>query len=133
MIGQKHRVPTKAQKAFLTDRKQGLCQSGSGSALPIRIRIQDSQIKADPCGSGSTTLVFIIFRRKFCHFCKILLPYFLTDQKKIFLNFFHESRRKYSYMFSKQPSSQHTKHKNFFNPSCTVHALKVKPGQIGSA
>ncbi len=30
----------------------------SGSAFPVRIRIQDSQINADPCrsGSGSTTL-----------------------------------------------------------------------------
>jgi hypothetical protein len=30
---------------------------GPGSAFPIRIRIQDSQIYADPSGSGSTTLV----------------------------------------------------------------------------
>jgi hypothetical protein len=30
---------------------------GSGSAFPIPIRIQESQINADPSGSGSTTLV----------------------------------------------------------------------------
>jgi hypothetical protein len=38
--------------------------SGSGSAFPIRIRIKDNQINADPCGFGSTTLV-----RKFLKEC----------------------------------------------------------------
>jgi hypothetical protein len=31
--------------------------SGSGCLFPVRIRIQDSQIHADPSGSGSTTLL----------------------------------------------------------------------------
>jgi hypothetical protein len=31
-------------------------ESGSGSTLPVRIRIQDSQMNADLCGSGPKTL-----------------------------------------------------------------------------
>ncbi len=55
-------------KAFLKCRKPGLfvkiffgqfqsSRIGSGSAFPIRILIQDCQMNADPCGSGSTTLL----------------------------------------------------------------------------
>ncbi len=35
---------------------------GSGSAFPIRIRIHDSQMNADPCGSGSTTLTLTFMK-----------------------------------------------------------------------
>jgi hypothetical protein len=46
-------------KGFLKYRKPGLFVNigpECGSAFPIWIRIQESQIDADPCGSGSTTL-----------------------------------------------------------------------------
>jgi|688.fasta_scaffold311301_2 hypothetical protein len=39
-------------------------QYRSGSAFPIRIRIQDSQINVDPCGSGSTTLLHTLTERE---------------------------------------------------------------------
>jgi hypothetical protein len=56
---------------------------GSGSALPIRIRIQESQINADPCGSGSTTLTRIknttFFKGNFWDFFFFLCTIFNTD------------------------------------------------------
>ncbi len=55
---------TKVNKAFWNAVKPGTIlvnlvnfhAPGSGSAFPIRIHIQDSQMNADLCGSGSTTL-----------------------------------------------------------------------------
>jgi hypothetical protein len=52
-------IPTKVQR----QKSRFICQvfldsgAGSESAVPIRIRIPDSQMNADPGGSGSTTLV----------------------------------------------------------------------------
>jgi hypothetical protein len=41
---------------------------GAGSAFPLQIRIQESQINADLCGSGSTTMIrtekYYLFKRR---------------------------------------------------------------------
>jgi hypothetical protein len=53
---------------FLKDWNSGLLilvkflSPGSGSAFPIRIRIQESKIYADPSGTGSTTLVSRLYK-----------------------------------------------------------------------
>jgi hypothetical protein len=61
-VGQKH---TYESKKSLFERQENQVYllilvhfqaPGSGSAFPIRIRIQGSQINADPCGSESTAL-----------------------------------------------------------------------------
>jgi hypothetical protein len=56
-------IPTKVQKRFRKEEIQfclyilaNFHAPGTGSAFPVRIRIQDSKMNADPCGSGSTTL-----------------------------------------------------------------------------
>ncbi len=74
-VGNKSKnVHTKVQKPFLKSRKPCLFDNlvnfdapggGAGPAYLIRIRIHDSQMNADPCGSGSTsgstTLLFSNF------------------------------------------------------------------------
>ncbi len=62
IMGHKHSY--KGAKAFLKRQETMFIEMlvnfhppGSGSAFPIRIWIQDSQMNADPCGSGSTILL----------------------------------------------------------------------------
>ncbi len=61
VIGQKHTYKDTKDFLLILD---SFHAPGSGSAVPLRIQIQDNQVKADPCGSGSTTMIFITFRRK---------------------------------------------------------------------
>jgi hypothetical protein len=53
---------------------------GSGSAFPIRIRIQDSQMNAEPGGSGSTTVTTLAETIKYL--CGILVTTVLFMPKK---------------------------------------------------
>ncbi len=63
-VGYRSNIPKKVQKPFWKAESQVYLlvfvvfhAPESGSAFPVRIRIQDSQISGDWCGSGSTILV----------------------------------------------------------------------------
>ena len=72
--------------------------SGSGSAFPmwIRVRIQATKTNADPCGSGSTTLLVTIS-------LQILMSYRIgpCPQKKISYHFFLSKQKAKTNEFAK--------------------------------
>jgi hypothetical protein len=86
--------------------------SGSGSALPIRIRIQEIQLLTDPHGSGSETLIIrLIFCVRYL-LCGYLVWLFPCCPPAAYLCKFHLWRERISPEF--EQSKKEWRRDNFF-------------------